>query len=71
MSKDSVKSGYAAKLLARLTQLKEKALARTGRVFPIIFADDLIPAPSVSVIRVLPSCSGREPSFQALDYYGV
>ena len=36
MSKYSVKSGYAAKLLARLTQLKEKALARTGRVSPII-----------------------------------
>ena len=36
MSKHSVRSGDIAALLARLSQLKEKARARTGRVFPII-----------------------------------
>src|SRR5918994_7280099 len=36
MSKHSVRSGDTAALLARLSQLREKARARTGRVFPII-----------------------------------
>src|SRR5215210_7966677 len=36
MSKHSVRSGDIAALLARLSQLKEKARARTGHVFPII-----------------------------------
>src|SRR3954463_16591591 len=36
MSKHSVPSGDIAALLARLSQLQEKARARTGRVFPII-----------------------------------
>src|ERR671932_2946063 len=36
MSKHSVRSGDIAGLLARLSQLKEKARARTGHVFPII-----------------------------------
>src|SRR3954454_9175985 len=36
MSKHSVLSGDIAALLARLSQLQEKARARTGRVFPII-----------------------------------
>src|SRR4051812_26657237 len=36
MSKHTVRSGDIAALLARLSQLKEKARARTGRVFPII-----------------------------------
>jgi len=36
MSKHSVRSGDIAALLARLSQLTEKARARTGRVFPII-----------------------------------
>src|SRR4051794_10475940 len=36
MSKHSVPSGDIAALLARLSQLKEKARARTGQVFPII-----------------------------------
>src|SRR3954471_3643999 len=36
MSKHSVRNGDIAGLLARLSQLKEKARARTGHVFPII-----------------------------------
>src|SRR5215203_5088460 len=36
MSKHSGRSGDIAALLARLSQLREKARARTGRVFPII-----------------------------------
>src|SRR5213592_694271 len=36
MSKHSVRSGDVAALLARLSQLQEKARARTGQVFPII-----------------------------------
>src|SRR3954467_5611166 len=36
MSKHSVPSGDIAALLVRLSQLQEKARARTGRVFPII-----------------------------------
>src|ERR671910_1339258 len=36
MSKHAVPSGDIAALLARLSQLKEKARARTGRVFPTI-----------------------------------
>src|SRR4029078_9223256 len=36
MWKPSVRSGYIAAPLARLSQLKEKARARTGQVFPII-----------------------------------
>ena len=36
MSKHSVPSGDIAALLARLSQLQEKARARTGQVFPII-----------------------------------
>src|SRR3982750_1966490 len=36
MSRHSVPSGDIAALLARLSQLKEKARARTGQVFPII-----------------------------------
>src|SRR4051794_3140559 len=36
MSKHSVRSGDIAALLARLSQLTEKARARTGRAFPII-----------------------------------
>src|SRR3712207_2231244 len=36
MSKHSVPSGDIAALLARLSQLKEKARVRTGHVFPII-----------------------------------
>ena len=36
MSKHSVRSGDIAALLTRLSQLKEKARARTGQVFPII-----------------------------------
>jgi transposase len=36
MSKHSVRSGDIAGLLARLSQLTEKARARTGHVFPII-----------------------------------
>src|SRR5688500_17932529 len=36
MSKHSVRSGDIAALLARLSQLREKARARTGHVFPII-----------------------------------
>src|SRR5918997_1870640 len=36
MSKHSVRSGDIAGLLVRLSQLKEKARARTGHVFPII-----------------------------------
>src|SRR5918997_703959 len=36
MSKHSAPSGDIAALLARLSQLKENARARTGRVFPII-----------------------------------
>src|SRR5215212_10363792 len=36
MSKHAVRSGDIAALLARLSQLTEKARARTGRVFPII-----------------------------------
>src|SRR3982750_3001572 len=36
MSKHSVRSGDIAALLARLSQLTEKARARTGQVFPII-----------------------------------
>ena len=35
MSKHSVPSGDIAALLARLSQLQEKARARTGRVFPV------------------------------------
>src|SRR5215208_78276 len=35
MSKHAVPSGDIAALLARLSQLKEKARARTGHVFPI------------------------------------
>src|SRR3954449_2383535 len=36
MSKHTVRNGDIAGLLARLSQLQEKARARTGRVFPII-----------------------------------
>src|ERR1051325_8182214 len=36
MSKHSVPSGDIPALLARMSQLKEKACARTGQVFPII-----------------------------------
>src|SRR5436305_4486688 len=36
MSKHSVPSGDIAALLARLSQLKDKARVRTGQVFPII-----------------------------------
>src|SRR3954464_5721461 len=36
MSKHSVRSGDIGALLARLSQLKEKARVRTGQVFPII-----------------------------------
>jgi transposase len=36
MSKHAVRSGDIAALLARLSQLQEKARARTGQVFPII-----------------------------------
>src|SRR3954468_1187535 len=36
MSRHSVRNGDIAGLLARLSQLTEKARARTGRVFPII-----------------------------------
>src|SRR3954465_10953290 len=36
MSKHAVRNGDIAGLLARLSQLQEKARARTGRVFPII-----------------------------------
>src|SRR3954471_2356570 len=36
MSRHSVPSGDIAALLARLSQLQEKARVRTGRVFPII-----------------------------------
>src|SRR3954466_111015 len=36
MSKHTVRNGDIAALLARLSQLQEKARARTGRVFPII-----------------------------------
>src|ERR671933_2192155 len=36
MSKHSVRNGDIAALLARLSQLTEKARARTGHVFPII-----------------------------------
>src|SRR3954453_9766874 len=36
ISKHAVRSGDIAALLARLSQLKEKARARTGQVFPII-----------------------------------
>src|SRR3954449_3974964 len=36
MSKHAVPSGDIAALLARLSQLQEKARARTGQVFPII-----------------------------------
>src|SRR4051794_27704167 len=36
MSKHAVPSGDIAALLARLSQLKEKARLRTGHVFPII-----------------------------------
>src|SRR3954466_12535683 len=36
MSKHSVRSGDIAALLARLSQLTEKARARTGRIVPII-----------------------------------
>src|SRR5436305_6215623 len=36
MSKHSVRSGDIAGLLARLSQLREKARARTGHIFPII-----------------------------------
>src|SRR3712207_9178346 len=36
MSKHSVRSRDIAGLLARLSQLKEKARARTGHVFPVI-----------------------------------
>ena len=36
MSKHSVRSGDIAALLARLSQLQEKARVRTGHVFPII-----------------------------------
>src|SRR4051794_34226460 len=36
MSKHAVPSGDIAALVARLSQLKEKARARTGQVFPII-----------------------------------
>src|SRR4051794_23033403 len=36
MSKHSVRSGDIAGLLARLSQLQEKARARTGHVFPIM-----------------------------------
>src|SRR5687767_7752818 len=36
MSKHSVRSGDIAALLARLSQLQEKARVRTGQVFPII-----------------------------------
>src|SRR5881409_2645242 len=36
MSKHAVPSGDIPALLARLSQLKEKARARTGQVFPII-----------------------------------
>src|SRR5918997_1508201 len=36
MSKHSVRSGDITALLARLSQLKEKARVRTGHVFPII-----------------------------------
>src|SRR3954447_17937434 len=36
MSKHSVRSGDIPPLLARLSQLQEKARARTGRVLPIL-----------------------------------
>src|SRR5206468_12176982 len=36
MSKHAVPSGDIPALLARLSQLKEKARARTGQVFPIL-----------------------------------
>src|SRR3954447_188689 len=36
MSKHAVRSGDIPALLARLSQLQEKARARTGQVFPII-----------------------------------
>ena len=36
MSKHSVRAGDVASLLMRLTQLQEKACARTGQMFPII-----------------------------------
>ncbi len=36
MSKHSVRGGDIAGLLERLTQLREKARARTGKSFPII-----------------------------------
>src|SRR3954471_17677167 len=36
MSKHAVRNGDIAALLARLSQLQEKARARTGRVFPVI-----------------------------------
>src|SRR4051794_24013109 len=40
MSKHAVRSGDIAALLARLSQLKEKARARTGQVFPIIVVQE-------------------------------
>src|SRR3954462_1631798 len=40
MSKHAVPSGDIAALLARLSQLKEKARAGTGQVFPIIFIQE-------------------------------
>jgi transposase len=36
MSKHSVRAGDIASLLARFTELKQKALARTGKSFPIV-----------------------------------
>src|SRR3954465_3937924 len=40
MSKHAVPSGDIAALLARLSQLREKARARTGHVFPIILIQE-------------------------------
>src|SRR4051812_31123456 len=40
MSKHSVRSGDIAGLLARLSQLTEKARARTGPIFPIIVIEE-------------------------------
>ena len=40
MSKHAVPSGDIAALLACLSQLKEKARARTGRIFPIILIQE-------------------------------
>ena len=60
MSKHAVPSGDIAALLARLSQLKEKARVRTGQVFPIIVIQEA-GLDGFWIHRVLQTGRDREP----------